>query len=147
MTLSTGRSEGLVINLMVLFSIRGEFGMAITAILFRCDSPLVDLLEMPETLPVFTEHFGHLVTFVTADCFRFEETSLWSGKLCQDRTCCNPAGEDAGAEKRPFQGGLPVDAGESRQLPDGVQAGNGFLLAVEYPAVQVDRDASHTFAC
>ncbi len=53
--LSTGRGEGLVVNLVAPFLVRGELGMAVATILCQFDSPLVNLLEMPETFPLFTE--------------------------------------------------------------------------------------------
>ena len=53
--LSTGRGQGLMVNLVVPFLVRGELGMAVATILCQFDSPMVNLLEMPETFPLFTE--------------------------------------------------------------------------------------------
>ena len=53
--LSTGRGQGLLVNLVVPFLVRGELGMAIATILCQFNSPSVNLLEMPETFLLFTE--------------------------------------------------------------------------------------------
>ena len=53
--LSTGRGQDLVVNQVVSFLVRGELGMAVATILCQFNSPLVNLLEMPETFPLFTE--------------------------------------------------------------------------------------------
>ncbi len=146
MTTDARRGQRLGIDSVVVVAIRNQLRMAPAAIGAPRQNELMHLLKMPKPRLALCQLGGEVVAIGTAGDVRsfFRMLTIQSG---EHRARSHSAGEDAWPQKRSLQRRFAIDAGQTRQLPNGIQSGDWLLLVVEHPTIQINCHASHALAC
>ena len=142
MTLDTRRGERLRIRAMTFGFVGCQFAVAMTTVDALLQAPRVNFLKVPVTRPRLRQQIIHVVTTrATLCCGR----PIFHPRV--HLRAYRPRGDssrhDTRPEERAFERRLAVDAGQSCQFTNGIQAWNRLLVSIEHATTQIDRDAAH----